>query len=142
MTDEERTACNAFIKDYIERKQAQGEWDADPVGLMRVAYAGACEANRRLNEEMSSELSQQMNRSAKLQEENEKLRYDAQKIYADYMDRGAAMRDTGDLVRSLYIPKLEAERARSAKLIECMRRYAPSIADIRRHIAEYEASRD
>ncbi len=40
-------------------------------------------------------------------QECDQLREDAQLIYTQYMERGMAMRETGDMVRSIYAPKNE-----------------------------------
>jgi hypothetical protein len=51
VTDDEKEQANAFIFDYIKRKQAQGEWAPTLTGLMRVAFGAACELkNKRIAE--------------------------------------------------------------------------------------------
>lgn len=50
--------------------------------------------------------------------EAELLRDDAKRIHTEYMERGAAMRETGDIVRSLYQPKID-------KLLEALEQITP-----------------
>lgn len=47
------------------------------------------------------------NEVKELRQECEELRDHAKKLYNEYMERGMCMRETGDIVRSLYIPKVE-----------------------------------
>ncbi len=48
--------------------------------------------------------------------ENDRLREDAQRLYQQYIERGMAMKDTGDMVRSIYAPKNEQLNKENGKL--------------------------